>query len=231
MVVSGVAVVIMASGTAWALVRACRAALAFVRARGLPRLMGLWADRRFGKLPLLSSTPEMDASIELLPLVRLQGVVEGTPVGRASFSGIASVVYRQEVGEIHGGSVERTLHAGDFRLRLSDGSRVRVPAGEAVARRGLRLCDDRPHIWRGDINKRGWFCESRIEPGDTIEVIGRLVRAPDTHAERASDRQAALGYALVAGGAPLLLRFLTRDRLPAGRPAPARLLPAGQSRS
>jgi hypothetical protein len=226
MVVSGVAVVVMASAATWALVRSCRAALAFLRARALPRLVRTWVVHRFGELPLLSASAPLEAG----ELVKLVGVVEGRAVGRASFSGVASVVFRQEVGEIHGGSVERGLQAGDFRLRLDDGSTVCVRAGEAVARRALRLDDGRPHVWRGDVSKRGWFCESRIEPGDRIEVIGRLCRVLDVNAQRASDRQAALGFAVVAGDEALFLCFVTRERSPADRPAPSRLLPADPAR-
>jgi hypothetical protein len=226
MVVSGVAVVVMGSAATWAALRSCRAALAFLRARALPRLVRSWVVHRFGKLPLLSASPPLEAG----ELVRLVGVVEGSPVARASFSGVASVVFRQEVGEIHGGSVERGLAACDFRLRLDDGSTLSVRAGDAAQRRALRLDDERPHVWRGDVSKRGWFCESRVEAGDRIEVIGRLCRELDVNAQRASDRQAALGFAVVAGDEALFLCFVTRERPPADRRAPSRLLPAGPAR-
>jgi hypothetical protein len=123
------------------------------------------------------------------------------------------VVSRHEVGERGGGSVERSLSALNFSLRLADGSRVKVLAQEAAAHRSLRLFDTQPHRWKAEGKRGGWYCESRVAPGDEVEVIGRLSRQVDPHAERASDRQPALSWIVVAAKERISLRFATRPVL------------------
>jgi hypothetical protein len=208
LVFSGATGVVLAGGGIWLLARACRAGLAFARTWALPRLQVTWAGFRFRKLPLSSGA----AQLEPAQRVRVQGVVEGAAVVRAEFSGIAAVVSRHELDERGGGAVGRSFAAQDFDLRLEDGSRVRVLAREAAGRHWLRLLDCRPDRWLGDKGAMGWVCESRVQPGETIEVIGRLSRQVDPTAPRISDRHPALGWTLAADSEPLFLRFWTPSR-------------------
>jgi hypothetical protein len=205
LVFSGATVVVLASGGIWVALRAFRAALAFARTWILPRLQVAWAGFRFRKLPVSSGAAQLEPSHR----VRVQGVVEGASVTRAEFSGVAAVVSRHELGERGGGAVERSFAAHDFDLRLEDGSRVRVMARQAAGRHWLRLLDRKPDRWLGEKGAMGWVCESRVEPGETIEVIGRLSRQVDPTAPRISDRQPALGWMLAADSEPLFLRFWT----------------------
>lgn len=205
LVFSGATGVLLTLGGIWAIGRSCRALAAFVRTSVVPRLQVAWAGYRFRKLPLSLAGSQLAPA----PRVRLLGVVEGETLTHAEFSGVASVVSRHELGERGGGAVERGLEVHDFSLRLEDGSRVRVLARQAARRRWLRLLDRRPDRWRGQRGEMGWVCESRVEPGEKIEVIGRLAREVDPTAPRISDRQPALGWTVAAEGEPLFLRFWT----------------------
>jgi hypothetical protein len=205
LVFSGSTAVVLTSGAIWATVRACRSLVVFGRTWALPRMLVAWAGYRFRKLPLACAA----AQLEPAPRVRLSGVVEGESVTRAEFSGIAAVISRHEVAERGGGAVERGMAVHDFSLRLEDGSRVRVMARHAASRRRLRLLDRQPDRWHGDKAEIGWVCESRVEPGERIEVIGPLSRAVDPTAPRISDRQPALGWIMAAQGGPLFVRFWT----------------------
>ena len=205
LVFSGATVVMLAGGGFWVAARAARALVAFARTWALPRLQVAWAGFRFRKLPVSSGAAQLEPAMR----VRVQGVVEGASVTRAEFSGVAAVVSRHELGERGGGAVERGFAAHDFDLRLEDGSRVRVLAHQAARRHWLRLLDRQPDRWLGDKGAMGWVCESRVEPGETIEVIGRLSRQVDPTAPRISDRQPALGWTLAAEQEPLFLRFWT----------------------
>jgi hypothetical protein len=212
-VISGAATTMFVCGAVWALGRASRATFASVRSRLVPHVLHRLVERRVRKLAVHTSK---DA---LVPgnLVRLVGVVEAENLALAAFSGAVAVVSRHEVGERGGGSVTRGGAALDFNLRLGDGSKVKVLASEAVTTRSLWLLDARPDRWSGRRSAHGWFCESRIAPGDRIEVIGQLSRAVDVNAERASDRQPGLTWTIGAGEARMTLRFATRadsDPLP-----------------
>jgi hypothetical protein len=209
LVFSGATAVVLAGGGIWVVLRGFRAVAAFARTWALPRLLVAWAGFRFRKLPLSSGAAQLEPSRR----VRVQGVVvEGASLTRAEFSGIAAVVSRHELDERGGGAVERSFEAHDFDLRLEDGSRVRVMARQAAGRRWLRLLDRRPDRWLGDKGAMGWVCESRVQPGETIEVIGRLSRQVDPTAARVSDRQPALGWTLAAESEPLFLCFWTPSR-------------------
>jgi hypothetical protein len=213
LVISGAATAVLAAGGVWLMGRSLRALWAFGRSHVAPRLLGRWATYRMRNLAVRSSATELVPAEQ----VRLVGVVEAETVAMAEFSGVPTVISRHEVGERHGGSVERGLLAVDFTLRLQDGHRVKVRARDAAARRALRLLDGQPHRWVGYRDQHGWFCESRVVPGDTVEVIGQLSREIDVRAERANDRQAGLAWTLVAGHDALSLRFRTRAALgPAG---------------
>jgi hypothetical protein len=211
LVISGAATTVVGAWSIWATIRAGRAAFVYVRSRLSPRILQAWVALRVRKLAQHSALGDFAGGGQ----VRLVGVVEATDmdIGHAEFSGAPAVVSSHEVGERGGGSVERTLAAHDFSLRLSDGSKVKVMASDAAAHHALLLVDPRPHRWKGDRVKGGWFCESRVAPGDEVEVIGRLSREVDPHAERASDRQPALSWIVVAAKERLALRFKTRRPL------------------
>jgi hypothetical protein len=211
LVISGAATTVVGAWTIWATIRAGRAAFVYVRSRLSPRVLEAWVAVRVRKLAQHSALADFSGG----GLVRLVGVVEAPDidVGHAAFSGAPAVVSHHEVGERGGGSVERTLTAHDFSLRLSDGSKVKVMAGDAAAHRALWLVDPHPDRWKGDRAKGGWFCESRVAPGDHVEVIGRLSREVDPNAERASDRQPALSWIVVAAKEHMALRFRTRRAL------------------
>ena len=210
LVISGVSVVVVVSGAVWALVRSTRALLAYGRTVLLPIARGFWVTRRFRTLPFVRSTPPLPVG----SLLRLRGRVEAGTVRRAEFSGMASVICRHEFGELGGGGAGDGLAVHDFTLRLDDGSTVRVRAQDAAERRSLALVDRNPQRWLGERASEGWFWESRLAPGDEIEVIGRLQRELDTSAPRISDRQPALGYSVIAGKEGLFVCFGTQ-------PAPA----------
>jgi hypothetical protein len=209
LVISGAATTVVGAWGIWATLRAGRATFVYLRSRVSPRLLQAWVALRVRKLAAHSG---LTGDFVAAGPVRLRGVVEADDdaVGHGEFSGAPAVVSRHEVGERGGGSVERGLTARDFSLRLRDGSRVKVLAEDAAAHRALWLVDPRPHRWKGDRRKGGWFCESRVAPGDEVEVIGRLSREVDPHAERASDRQPALSWIVVAAQGRMALRFLTR---------------------
>jgi hypothetical protein len=231
LVISGVSVVVLMGGAMWALVRSARALTAYGRTVLLPTLTGRWVARRFRTLTARSARPDQTVG----SLIRLRGRVEAEKVQRAEFSGVPSVVCRHEFGDVGGGGAGEGLLVSDFRLRLEDGTAVRVRAGEAAARKALTLVDRQPQRWHGR-SAEGWFWESRLTPGDELEVIGRLQRELDASAARVSDRQPALGWTVVAGAERLLLCFATRPALmtAAAHPAPGRPLslhaPAGGRR-
>jgi hypothetical protein len=206
LVISGAATTVIGSAGVWAALRAGRAAFVFARSRLAPPILQRWVALRVRKLALHASTASLDST----PLVRLVGVVESDNTAMAEFSGSPSVVSGHEVGERGGGSVERSLTALDFSLRLQDGNKVKVLAHDAANRNLLRLLDGEPHRWRADRQRGGWFCESRLAPGDQVEVIGSLSRRIDPNAERISDRQPALSWTVIAGKQRLSLRFRTR---------------------
>jgi hypothetical protein len=219
LVISGVSVVVLTGGAIWTLVRSARALAAYGRTAILPTLTGRWVARRFRALATSSARPEQAVG----SLIRLRGRVEAEKVQRAEFSGVPSVICRHEFGDVGGGGAGEGLLVSDFVLRLDDGTSVRVRAGDAAARKSLALVDRQPQRWHGRGAGQGWFWESRLVPGDELEVIGRLQRELDASAARISDRQPALGWSVVAGVERLLLCFTTRPVLAlAGTQAPGR---------
>jgi hypothetical protein len=230
LVISGVSVVVLVSGGIWVMVRTARALAAYGRTVLLPTLAGRLVSRRFRALPAGSSTPVAGAAHKVGSLVRLRGKVEAEAVHRAEFSGAPSVICSHEFGEVGGGGEGHGLIAQDFLLRLDDGGTVRVRARDAADRKLLALVDRQPQRWRGQ-GGDGWFWESRLSPGDEIEVIGCLQRELDSSAPRVSDRQPALGWSLMAGPAAgrgrsrggLFLCFVTRPAVCG--PHPRRALP------
>ncbi len=211
LVISGVSAAVLAGGAVWTVIRSARAALAYGRTVLRPRLIGRWVSRKFRAIPRVSGRPALPVGT----LVRLRGRVEAESIHRAEFSGLASVVCRHEFGEVGGGGAGDGFSVRDFLLRLEDGHGVRVRAQDAAARRVLALVDQQPQRWNGSGSGDGWFWESRLGPGDELEVIGRLQQELDATIARISDRQPALGWTVAAGQEGLFLCFATRPGLAA----------------
>jgi hypothetical protein len=205
LVISGVSVVVLVGGALWLMVRSARALAAYARTVLKPMLAGRWVSRRFRALPFVSATPKVPAG----SLVRLRGQVEAEAVHRAEFSGLPSVVCRHEFGEVGGGGAGDGFAVFDFLLRLEDGNSVRVRARDASERKALALVDRHPQRWHDVGAGEGWFWESRLAPGDELEVIGRLQQELDPHVARISDRQPALGWSMRAGQEGMFLCFTT----------------------
>jgi hypothetical protein len=223
LVISGVSAVVLAGGAVWVLVRSARAALAYARTVVRPVLLHRWVTRRFRTVPQVGARPALPVGT----LVRLRGRVEAELVQRAEFSGVASVVCRHEFGEVGGGGAGRGFHVFDFLLRLPDGHHVRVRARDADSRRLLGLIDSQPQRWYGAGSGDGWFWESRLAPGDELEVVGRLQQEVDTSVARISDRLPALGWTIAAGQEGLYLCFGTRPEIaPAASSDPRRIAAA-----
>jgi hypothetical protein len=206
LVISGVSVVVLVGGGLWLMVRSARALGAYGRTVLKPMLAGRWISRRFKALPFVSATPAVPAG----SLVRLKGRVEAETVYRAEFSGLPSVVCRHEFGEVGGGGAGDGFTVSDFVLRLEDGNSVRVRACDAADRKALVLVDRHPQRWYDGGAGEGWFWESRLAPGDELEVIGRLQQEVDGRIARISDRQPALGWTMRAGQEGMFLCFATR---------------------
>jgi hypothetical protein len=206
--------VVLAGAMGLSLVSTARGLLTPGQTGLLPRLAKWRASRRFRALPVLSGAP---ASLES-GSVRLRGLVEGGDHLRAAeLSGLRSVAYRVAYGERGGGSVHDDTWASDFDLRLCDGTSVRVLAREASAQGLLKLIDGKAERWNSPTSREGWFCESRLVPGDEIEIVGTLLRQIDLSAERSSDRQAPLRWKLLPVRSGLFVYFDTRPAPP--RPA------------
>jgi hypothetical protein len=206
LVISGVSVVVLVGGAAWLMFRSARALVAYGRTVLLPILAGRWVSRRFKALPAVSGTPALPVG----SLVRVRGRVEAEAVHRAEYSGVPTVVCRHEFGELGGGGAGHGLTVHDFVLRLEDGNSVRVRALDAADQKLLALIDRQPQRWHDGGAAEGWFWESRLAPGDELEVIGRLQQEIDTRIARISDRQPALGWSMRAGPEGLFLCFVTR---------------------
>lgn len=214
-----VVTVVGAAGLGWRLVAASRHLLTPYRQGMVARLAGWWSLRRFARL-----TPAQDAAaLDDGHTVRLTGVVESREARPGELSGIAATVCRHAFGEQGSGAAGQGLWACDFSLRLADGSNVRVLAGAAAQGGRLTCIDSHPHRWRPVHPKDGWLYESRVSPGDEIEVVGVLRRQVDPSVARASDRSPALGWTLGGQGGRVLLRFSTR--VPALAQLPSFLAP------
>jgi hypothetical protein len=203
-----IAVVTVVGGSAlgWRVVGASRHLLTPYRAGVVAKLGGWWSLRRFARM-----LPARDAEgLQDGHLVRLTGVVESREARPAELSGIDATVCKHAFGESGGGAAGKGLWACDFSLRLGDGTVIRVLAGAAWQRRRLTCIDRSPHRWKSGRPPDGWLYESRIAPGDEIEVAGILRRQVDPSVARASDRSPALGWTMGGQGGRLLLRFATR---------------------
>jgi hypothetical protein len=168
-----------------------------------PLLRARWIAHRVRAVP--------QAGPRLLPgtRVRLCGVVESELPDQAALSGVATVVCWHALGEVCGGTVAEGVTASSFVLRLADGNAVRVAADQAAAAGRLTLADRARHHWTDRRRMRAWYCESRVSPGDRIEVAGVLRRDLDPAAPRLHERQPPLGWSLEADDHPLVLAFAT----------------------
>jgi hypothetical protein len=198
--------VVTVLGGLWGLGHLGRTVFGLLRVKALPALTGAWLGRR-----LRAMAPATQAAgLVHGALVRVRGVVEGEALLRATLTGTGAVVCGHALGEPGGAVVGEGLQARDFLLRLEDGTPVRVWAKDAAARGHLRLLDQTPHGWKGHQSVGGWFRESRLVPGDQVEILGCVQVQVDPDAARLSDRQAPVCWTLTAAHSRLLLRFATR---------------------
>lgn len=206
LVITGSLTTLLSCVGLWAVARLVRAGLSGLRSRLSPRVLDRWVNFRTRRVPVVSHGNALTPA----SLVRLVGVVDGDGTTRAAFSGLSAVAARHEIGERGGGRVNHGMAAQNFTIRLQDGHKVTVQARDALDQKNLRLIDRDPDRWRDGRNTHGWFCESRLAPGDEVEVIGQAARTIDRNSERIGDRQPALSWTVVAGSMPLSLRFGTR---------------------
>jgi hypothetical protein len=181
----------LAGGLVWASVRAFRNLLGPGRALSASRLVQWRSSRRWHAI----SCAPVESSLSEGAVVRLRGVVEANRARPAYLSGLPSVACQHTLGETGGGSITSGVTAMSFGLRLGDGTFVVVPAADACERHRLKLFDRKPHRWN-EPSMRAWVCESRIVPGDQVEVVGRLQRTIDPSASRLGGRTPALQWTL-----------------------------------
>jgi hypothetical protein len=192
----------------WVL-RLGRHALTPYRPGWTARVAAWRAARPFRALPAPASA---SAALREGAACRLRGVVVSGDAGDArpaELSGLSCVVCRHAFGERRGGMAGAGTSARDFVLRLADGTEVRVLAADAAERRRLRFVDASPQRWSSTRPLGSWCWESRVCPGDEIEVMGTLVRQVDPSAPRLGDRSPALRWMVAGEGAGLCLRFAT----------------------
>jgi hypothetical protein len=149
--------------------------------------------------------------------------VTGDGLLRTAAGNPDAVVCRQLVRNALGGVLSEGLLVHDFDLLLESGDAIRVHAETAAGLRALILLDGAEDHWEGQGLTRGWFCESRLHPGDEIEVVGTLLREIDPRAAAHGFRQAPVRWTLIAAPSqPLVLRFSTtgQARLAAGEVTP-----------
>jgi hypothetical protein len=110
-------------------------------------------------------------------VVRVRGTVEGgaatpgRPIARADC-----------IRGDFGGIIDAAIEATDFVLRLADGERVRVRAGDAARAHQLRVLHDR----------------MALAAGDEVEVVGLATRELDPALPSRGPREAPLGWVLLA---------------------------------
>jgi len=197
-------------------VRSARMLMRMASTQIWPVLAARWMYRRLRALPAIALGPRLRPGARAC----LAGVVECEQPGNATLSGVPAVVCWYALGELCGGAVDEGVAAASFVLRLADGTAVRVTAEEAAAAGRLTLADGGRDHWIDERRSRAWYCESRISPGDRIEVAGHLRREVDPRAARLHDRDLPLGWAIVADDQqPLVLAFRTRAPAPGLRVA------------
>jgi hypothetical protein len=189
-------------------------AVRVVRSKLLPGIASLGVLRRINRTDLSRNPRDFfDGRI-----VRLRGKVADD--GRiAGNGGQDAVLCRQLVRNSLGGVLSEGFFAHDFDLLLETGDAVRVDAETAAGLGSLLLVDDAEDHWEGQGLTRGWFCESRLRPGDDVEIVGTLLREIDPRAAAHGFRRPPVRWVLIAGPSqPLVLRFSTNAgpaRLPA----------------
>jgi len=118
-------------------------------------------------------------------IVRLRGRVVHDGLPRPTADGPAAVLCRQSIRNALGGVLSESMLARDFDvildldLDLDDGDAIRVQVEAAAGLRALVLLDGATDHWEGRGLARGWFYESRMCPGDDVEVVGTLLREID----------------------------------------------------
>jgi|tagenome__1003787_1003787.scaffolds.fasta_scaffold20625692_1 hypothetical protein len=184
-------------------------AVRVVRTRLLPGLANLSTVRQISRTEISHHPRDFfDGRI-----VRLRGRVVDEAVGRGEAG--EAVVSRQLVRNSLGGVRSEGFLAHDFDLVLESGELVRVHAEGAATLRSLVLLDGAEDHWEEQGLTRGWFCESRLHPGDEIEVMGTLLRELDPRAAAHGFRQAPVRWSLIAGPSqPVVLRFATTASQP-----------------
>jgi hypothetical protein len=157
-------------------------------------------------------------------IVRLRGKVVEDGLLRAAASGPDAILCRQFVRNALGGVLSEGMLVHDFDLLLDSGDAIRVHAETAAGLRALVLLDSAEDHWEGQGLTRGWFCESRLLPGDDVEVIGTLLREIDPRAAAHGFRRPPVRWTLIAAPSqPLVLRFATTSG-PARLAAPVKAL-------
>ena len=194
------------AATAGVTLRAGKATHSLLRVRLLPALEARKVARRLKRMPGLSAAAELTRG----QAAHLRGQVEACAASWAEYSGLPAVVCKHACGAHGGDLLGEGLAAHDFVLRLRDGTAVCVEARDAANSERLEIRDGAPHFWEGQVPEGGWFRESRVAPGDEIEVAGLADSRIDPHAPRLSDRQEPLAWTLSAGAGSLLLSFATR---------------------
>jgi hypothetical protein len=209
-------------GALWMVVHAARSVLGLGRTAMLPALTAAWLERRLRARPAITGASGLVHGAT----VRCRGVVEADGLAQAKLSGAGVVACEHAFGESGGAIVGRGLAARDFLLRLQDGTAVRVWARAAAESDRLCLVDTRPARWQGKRWLGAWFSESRVAPGDEVEVVGVIEMEVDADAPRLGDRQPPVCWTMTAARGKLLIRFATRPLVlaaaaePSGEPSP-----------
>jgi hypothetical protein len=133
--------------------------------------------------------------------VRISGTVEADAVGRSKLCGGVAVAWSFCVRGDYGGLIDSGVDGMDFFLRLADGALVRVRASAAAKDGRLRVAGGRVKTWTGKPLARtesGWFSESRIAPGDQVDVVGFLSKEFDFESGAPAPRHSPVTYAVNA---------------------------------
>ena len=183
-------------------------AVRVVRTRLLPGIAALAVVRRMQRTAAgLHPRDFFDGQI-----VRLRGTVvdEGLP-GPAG--GADAVICRQSVRNALGSVLSEGILAHDFDLLLDTGEAIRVQVETAAGLRALVVLDGAEDHWEGQGLVKGWFCESRLRPGDEVETVGTLLREIDPRAAAHGFRKPSVRWTLIAAPSqPLVLRFATTGK-------------------
>jgi hypothetical protein len=143
-------------------------------------------------------------------IVRLRGRVVNDGLPSPATGGPDAVLCRQSVRNALGGVLSDGMLAHDFDLLLDTGDAIRVQAETAAGLRSLVVLDEAEDHWEGRGLARGWFCESRLRPGDDVEMVGTLLREIDPRATAHGFRRPPVRWTLIAAPSqPLVLRFAT----------------------